>query len=92
MFVRQGLDLIVKKNITLKEALVGFKFEIKHLNRKTYVINNFDSKVVTPNFKTVIDKMGMKRGEKTGRLILLFEIEFPKTLSAEQKEQLKNIL
>ena len=92
IFVRQGLDLIVKKNITLKEALIGFKFEIKHLNRKTYVINNFDSKVVTPNFKTVIDKMGMKRGEKTGRLILLFEIEFPKTLSAEQKEQLKNIL
>ena len=92
MFTRQGLDLLVKKTITLKEALIGFKFEIKHLNRKNYMINNFNSKVVTPNFKSVIDKMGMKRGNNVGRLIILFEIEFPKTLSDTQKEQLKNIL
>lgn len=92
MFIRQGLDLLVKKKISLKEALIGFKFEIKHLNKKSYMINNFNSKVVTPEFKSVIDKMGMKRGNNVGRLIILFEIEFPKTLSDTQKEQLKNIL
>lgn len=92
IFTRQGLDLLVKKKISLKEALIGFKFEIKHLNKKSYMINNFNSKVVTPEFKSVIDKMGMKRGNNIGRLIILFEIEFPKTLSETQKEKLKNIL
>ena len=92
LFIRQGLDLLVNKKISLKEALIGFKFEIKHLNNKSYMINNFNSKVVTPNFKSVVEKMGMKRGNNVGRLIILFNIEFPKTLSETQKEQLKNIL
>ena len=92
IFIRQGLDLLVKKSVLLKEALVGFKFEIKHLNKKSYMINNFNSNVITPNFKSVIANMGMKRGDNVGRMVILFEIEFPKTLSDEQKEQLKNIL
>jgi len=92
IFVRQGLDLLVKKKISLKEALIGIKFEIKHLNKKSYMINNFNSRVVTPDFRSVVDKMGMSRGNNVGRLIILFEIEFPKTLSETQKEQLKNIL
>jgi DnaJ-class molecular chaperone len=92
IFIRQGLDLLVKKSVSLKEALVGFKFEIKHLNKKSYMINNFNSNVITPNFKSVIANMGMKRGDNVGRMVILFEIEFPKTLSDEQKEQLKNIL
>lgn len=86
------MDLLVKKSVSLKEALVGFKFEIKHLNKKSYMINNFNSNVITPNFKSVIANMGMKRGDNVGRMVILFEIEFPKTLSDEQKEQLKNIL
>jgi len=92
IFIRQGLDLLVKKSVSLKEALVGLKFEIKHLNKKSYMINNFNSNVITPNFKSVIANMGMKRGDNVGRMVILFEIEFPKTLSDEQKEQLKNIL
>ena len=92
IFTRNGLDLLVNKKISLKEALVGFKFEIKHLNKKTYMINNFNSKVVTPNFRSIIDKMGMKRGNNVGRMIILFEIIFPKTLSETQKEKLKEIL
>ncbi len=92
LFIRQGLDLLVNKKISLKEALIGFKFEIKHLNNKSYMINNFNSKVVTPDFKSVVEKMGMKRGNNVGRLIILFNIEFPKTLSETQKEKLKNIL
>jgi DnaJ-class molecular chaperone len=92
MFKRSGLDLFVKKQITLKEALVGFKFEIKHLNKKAYMINNFNSKIITPNFNSIIEKMGMKRGNKVGRLIITFEIEFPKNLSDIQKKQLVEIL
>jgi DnaJ-class molecular chaperone len=92
MFIRQGLDLLIKKKVSLKEALIGLKFQIKHLNKKSYMINNFNNNVITPDFKSVIAKMGMKRGNNIGRMIILFEVEFPKTLSEEQKEQLKNIL
>ena len=92
VFIRQGMDLILKKKITLKEALIGFKFEIKHLNRKSYMINNFNSKVITPDFKTVIDKMGMQRGKNVGRMIIVFDVIFPKNLSEKQKEQLTHIL
>ena len=34
IFKRSGLDLILEKNITLKESLCGFSFEIKYINAK----------------------------------------------------------
>ena len=34
---RLGLNLIYKKTISLKEALTGFSFELKHLNGKSIV-------------------------------------------------------
>ena len=45
-FIRDELDLILKKKITFKESLVGFKFDIKHISGKKYCINNFDGKVL----------------------------------------------
>ncbi len=91
-FVRQGLHLRYKKNISLKDALTGFKHDIKHLNGKTYTINNENSAVVQPNSTTVIPAMGMKRGDDVGDLMIEFQIEFPKKLSKEQKIRLKEIL
>ena len=44
-FVRDGLDILYKQDISLKESLTGFKFDIKHLNGKTYTINNDNGNV-----------------------------------------------
>ena len=88
LFVRQGLDLHYMKTLSLKEALVGFKFDFDHLNGQNYVINN-DKTIVTPSFKKVIDGMGMKRDDAVGKLIIEFMIEFPKTLSDEAKNAVK---
>ena len=44
---RIGLNLIFKKTISLKEALTGFTFELKHLNGKRYNINNTSIVVLT---------------------------------------------
>ena len=33
-FKREGLNLKLKKTISLKESLTGFKFDIKHINGK----------------------------------------------------------
>ena len=90
--MRDGLHLKYKNKISLKDALTGFKHDVKHLNGKTYTINNENSLVVQPNSTTIIDKMGMKRGGDIGNLIIEFEVEFPRKLSEEQKLRLKEIL
>jgi DnaJ-class molecular chaperone len=91
-FIRNGLDLVFKKKLTLKEALCGFNFQIEHLNGKTLGINNTTT-IIPPGSKKVINTMGMlKEGQPPGNLIIEFEIEFPSTLSPEQKSGIGALL
>ena len=89
---RHGLNLVVNKDITLKDSLVGFKFDVTHLNGKTYTINNTNGKVINPGYKSVIENMGMVRGDQVGKLIVVFHVNFPKNLSEEQRKKLRDIL
>ena len=97
-FVRDGLDLLLTKNITLKEALIGFQFDFKHLSGKTYTINNKPGKVVTPDFVKEVANMGMKRTRPhpasplVGNLLICFNIKYPTTITEEQCKQLAEIL
>ena len=92
-FKRQGTDLIYSKKISLKEALCGFVFEIDHLNGKRLALNNIHNPtVIKPNFKKMVQGMGMTRENSTGNLIIEFEIEFPESLTAEQIASLNNAL
>ena len=84
-FKRQGLDLIYRKSISLKEALCGFAFEIPHINGKTLSLNNKSNPtIVKPNYKKVVQGLGMMRDNTYGNLIIEFEVEFPESLTAEQ--------
>ena len=91
-FARRGLDLVLKKTITLKEALVGFKFDIHHINGKVYTINNEGGRIIESGFEQVIQGMGMKRGKNRGNFVILFTVNFPKKLSDIQRAALNNIL
>ena len=91
-FKRSGLDLILEKTITLKEALCGFSFEIKYLNGKSYTLNNNKGNIVPPEYKKVYPEMGLKRGEHKGNMIINFHVEFPEKLTDEQIEKLIGIL
>ena len=92
VFVRNNMDLLLRKRLTLKEALCGFSFEIAHLNGKSMLLNNF-STIIRPNYKKIIPNLGMVReGQASGSLIIEFDIEFPETLTAEQLEGLKTLL
>jgi len=91
-FIREGLNLKYEKNISLKESLTGFDFDIKHINGKTYTINNSKGNIIHPNFIKKIDGLGMKRGNTVGNLFIKFTINFPKTLTDEQIVSLNNIL
>jgi DnaJ-class molecular chaperone len=91
-FKRSGLDLILDKTITLKDALCGFTFELKYINGKSYTLNNNRGSIVPPEYKKVYPDMGLKRGEHKGNMIINFHVEFPDKLTDEQIDKLIEIL
>lgn len=91
-FTRSGLDLIYQKTISLKEALCGFSFALKHLNGKVYTLSNGVGNIVTPNYKKQIPGMGLQREDHVGNLVIHFDVIFPKELSTETVTKLKELL
>lgn len=91
-FKRSGLDLILDKTISLKEALCGFSFELNYITGKSYTLNNNKGSIVPPDYKKVYTDMGLKRGEHKGNMIINFHVEFPTILTTEQIDKLNEIL
>jgi DnaJ family protein A protein 2 len=91
-FMRRGLDLIMNKEISLKEALCGFSFEIKYINGKIYTIHNQPGNIIPTNYEKIIPNMGLTRDDHVGNLIIIFNTKFPETLSQDKIDMLRNIL
>jgi DnaJ family protein A protein 2 len=91
-FQRRGLDLILEKRISLKEALCGFSFDLKYINGKVYTINNHAGNVIPPEYQKVIPNMGLTRDNHTGNLIIIFHVDFPEKMTLENIEILKTLL
>jgi DnaJ family protein B protein 4 len=92
-FQRQNDDLIMKYRLPLKKALTGFIFEFKDITgvQKQYKIND----IIRPNMiKTFYDEgmVNSKNQNVRGCLKVIFEIDFPTSLTPHQKEILDNIL
>jgi DnaJ family protein A protein 2 len=92
LFKRIGLDLILEKKITLKEALCGFSFEIKYINGKSYTLNNNKGNIIPPDYKKFYPNMGLTRGEHKGKMIIHFQLDFPETLTEDQINKIAEIL
>jgi DnaJ-class molecular chaperone len=91
-FERKGLDLLIKKQISLKDALCGFSFELKYINGKVYTLNNNSGSIIPSEYIKTIPKMGLTREGHTGNLLIHFIVEFPEKLTEEQIKSLKEIL
>jgi DnaJ-class molecular chaperone len=95
-FIRDEMDLILKKKITFKESLVGFKFDIKHISGKKYCINNFDGKVIKDGYMKVVPRLGFfkedRRGKLQGNLLVVFNVEYPDKLEKEVRDKLAEVL
>uniref|UniRef100_A0A6C0I3F0 J domain-containing protein n=1 Tax=viral metagenome TaxID=1070528 RepID=A0A6C0I3F0_9ZZZZ len=92
-FKRQGLDLIIHKIVTLKEALCGFSFEMNHLNGKKLCINNKSNPtVLRPQYRKVVPNLGMIREQSVGNMTIEFDVLFPESLTSEQIEGLSQLL
>lgn len=97
VFERQGNDLFIEKSITLKEALTGFEFAIKHLDDRTIVVSSTPGDIIKPDDIRAINGEGMPiRGNPMvkGKLYIKFKIEFPaqNSLKPNQLETLKGVL
>ena len=91
-FTRNGLDLILNKTISIKEALCGFIFDMNYIDGRIFKINNNVGNIIANNHHKVIQGMGMKRDTHIGNLIINFNVIFPEKLSIEQIEALQKIL
>ena len=97
IFQRQGLDLVYKKKLSLKEALCGFPFVIDLLNKKQGgggdgKFRFHQKEIVHPNMFQKFANMGMVKNGQKGSLIVVYEVEFPKTLDESKRDILAEIL
>ena len=91
-FKRNGLDLIYKKTISLKEALCGFSFTLDYINGSKFQINNNKGGVIAPNTIKILNNMGMKRNGNVGNLVINFVVVFPTNISLDTIDILEKIL
>jgi DnaJ-class molecular chaperone len=91
-YERNGIDLLTNKTISLKEALCGFKIDLKYINGKVYTLYNSSGNIIVPNYKKIIPNMGLTRDGHTGDLIITFTIDFPSHLPEEKMAQLRELL
>jgi len=90
---REGDDLVHTANITLRQALTGCVISFSSLDGRPlrYVLKE----VLHPGYQKVIEGEGMpnsKNPSQKGRLILRFNVEWPRSITDAQREQLKKIL
>jgi len=90
-FKRSGLDLILEKTISVKEALCGFSFELKYITGKTYTITNNSGNIISNGYRKIIPNMGFSRDQHIGNLIIIFNVTFPEKIEEVSMEQLKKI-
>jgi len=79
-FERLGADLAIKKQITLKEALCGFKFEVNHPSGTKLVIKSGEGEIIKPGTLKRIDGWGLpQKGayDTMGNMYVKFEVLFP---------------
>jgi len=92
-FERKGDHLYLNMNVTLLQSLVGFSKTFKHLDGHEVHINR--EEVTKPAQQIVISGEGMPHHgfpTQKGDLFITFYIQFPTTVTEEQKEAFKNLL
>lgn len=83
---RDGNDLFMDLNITLRQALVGFEKTFEHLDGHKVTLKR--DEITPPRFVAVIKNEGMPIEDSIGRgdLHIKIFVEFPEHLTEKQKE------
>jgi len=96
-FRRKDMDLFMKIDINLNEALCGFKKAIKTLDNRQIIISSLPGEFIKPNAIKAILNEGMpmyKNPFEKGRLIITFNVKFPESNQIDLKKiaELEKIL
>ena len=96
LFDRRSSDnLIMRMNLTLVEALCGFKKSIHTLDERDLIITSLPGEVFKQGDVKCILNEGMphyRNPFEKGRLIIQFNIDFPQQLPPEIIPQLEGLL
>lgn len=90
--------LLVKKEITLVEALTGYEFHLPHLSGKVLRVKSTPNSVVKPGDLVVIEGEGMpikgSGGLRKGNLFVQFDVKFPtaRELNGKKAQKLREVL
>ncbi|EQC39455.1 hypothetical protein SDRG_03657 [Saprolegnia diclina VS20] len=93
-FQRKGANLIMEKKITLVEALCGFETIVEHLDGRHLHVKTKPGEVIKPNQFKAVQGEGMPQHGNPfvkGQLVILFKIEFPTSVSADQVRALQSV-
>lgn len=95
VYKRDGMDLIMKMEISLREALCGMKKVIQTLDDRALVMQTIPGEIIkTGDFKAVHGE-GMPQHRnpfEKGRLVISFEVIFPRSLEPALAGKLAEIL
>lgn len=94
-FKRVGDNLYTDVNIRLEEALLGFTKRIGHLDGHIVEVNSKPHEIIQPFQWKVLKGEGMPKRNvysEFGELHSKIVVDFPKTLSEEQKALINEIL
>ena len=92
IYQREGNDLIVIKEISLRDALCGVKFEYEHINGRFMMVSI--PAVIKPEGEQRYHGLGMpipKSDGEFGDLVFRFKIRFPSSISPENKELVRRM-
>lgn len=97
VFERKGADLFIKKNISLKEALLGFNFTVPYLDGKSIIVSSVPGEIVSHGTIKIVKGKGLpfyRDMMNHGNLIIGFSVEMPdsKKITPEGKELLQKVL
>jgi len=97
LFKRQGSHLTMEKEISLRDALCGYTFALKHLDKRMVVISSAKGAVTQPNSWICVQGEGMPiKGNQfnKGNLFIKLNVKFPKMEDMEPQlfAQLAKIL
>lgn len=95
-FQREGDNLIMKRTISLLEALTGTVIYFKHLDERIIkVAPTTPDYIIHPNQRMVIHGEGMPNLQDNlnkGDLIIVFDVQFPQSLDKDRSKYLVKIL
>ena len=95
VYTRKGSHLFMKMDVSLYEALSGFKFNIDMLDGATVTVETAPGEIIKHKDLKMVKDLGLPEYQETfsfGNLFIEFNVVFPNKISKAQAKILKTVL